>query len=128
MPKTGIRLFRERNGRVPLLEWLDRQPDKVTVKCMRAIIRLGDMGHELRRPEAECLGNGIYELRVRYGHVNYRILYFFHGDDAVVISHGFAKERRVPPNEIAVALRRREQYQNDPPAHTATLQEGGTVQ
>jgi hypothetical protein len=33
----------------------------------------------LRRPHADYLEDGIYELRWRNGTVQYRILYFFHG-------------------------------------------------
>jgi hypothetical protein len=35
------------------------------------------MGHELRRPEADFLRDGIYELRASLGGVHHRILYFF---------------------------------------------------
>jgi hypothetical protein len=39
---------------------------------------------ELRRPEADYLQDGIYELRVGFQHVNYRMLYFFYKNIAVV--------------------------------------------
>ncbi|HTS78080.1 MAG TPA: type II toxin-antitoxin system RelE/ParE family toxin [Bryobacteraceae bacterium] len=55
------------------------------------------MGHELRRPESDFLRDGIYELRVSLGGVHHRILYFFHGATAAVVSHGLEKERVVPP-------------------------------
>jgi hypothetical protein len=43
------------------------------------IERLRDLGHELRRPEADYLRDGIYELRVGLGSVNHRMLYSFTG-------------------------------------------------
>jgi DNA-binding XRE family transcriptional regulator len=49
----------------------------VYAKCAVRIRRLADLGHELRRPEADLLRDGICELRARLGTVNYRILYFF---------------------------------------------------
>lgn len=52
---------------------------KALDKCRVRIERLRDLGHELRRPEADLLRDGIYELRVRLGTLNYRMLYFFHG-------------------------------------------------
>jgi hypothetical protein len=69
--------------------------------------RLREMGHELRRPEADFLRDGIYELRVSLGGVHHRILYFFHGAIAAVVSHGLVKERVVPPKEIDHAGRGR---------------------
>jgi hypothetical protein len=64
------------------------------------------MGHELRRPEADFLRDGIYELRVSLGGVHHRILYFFHGATAAVVSHGLVKERVVPSKEIDHAVER----------------------
>jgi phage-related protein len=63
-------------------------------------------GHELRRPYADYLRAGVHELRARVGRVNYRILYFF-GDDEIILSHGFTKEREIPDAEIERARRHR---------------------
>src|SRR5437764_819134 len=97
VPQTRIVLFREAGGTVPLLEWLDRVPEAARDKCTVRIRRLAALGHELRRPEADYLRDGIYELRARLGSSNYRILYFFAGRLAVVLTHGLTKEDVVPP-------------------------------
>ena len=76
------------------------------------------MGHELRRPEADCLRDGIYELRAGYEGVHYRMLYFFHGTAAIIVSHGLTKERQVPPREIELAIRRKTQFEASPKRHT----------
>ena len=62
--------------------------------------------------------DGIYELRAALQHVNYRILYFFHGREAVVLSHGFMKERVVPPKEIEKAVQRMNKFKRNPEGHT----------
>jgi hypothetical protein len=46
------------------------------------------------------------------------MLYFFHGRSAAVVSHGFSKERRVPPREIRLAVERRAKFLKDPGRHT----------
>ena len=84
---------------------------------MVRIERLAEIGHELRRPEADFLKDGIYELRASYQGVHYRVLYFFHGEQAV-ISHGLVKVGRVPPRDIEVAIKRRGQFSADPQTHT----------
>lgn len=76
------------------------------------------MGHELRRPESDLLRDGIHELRIGLGGINYRIPYFFDGREAVVVSHGLVKEREVPSGEIELAKRRRRDYLLDPTLHT----------
>lgn len=60
-----------------------------------------------RRLEAAYLRDAMHELRGSLSGVHYRILYFFHGDIAVVISHGVVKEQVVPPNEIDRAVKHR---------------------
>ena len=75
-------------------------------------------GHELRRPEADFLRDGSYELRVTLRGVHHRILYFFHGAVRAVISHGLVKERAVPAQEINRALERKRRLEANPSRHT----------
>ena len=72
----------------------------------------------LRRPEADFLRDGIYELRVSLQGVQYRILYFFHGTVAAVVSHGLIKERAVPLKEIDHAIERKKRFEVNPRRHT----------
>jgi phage-related protein len=118
MPKIKVAFYREDDGNVPILEWLDSLPEKALDKCTVRIERLEQMGHELRRPEADLLRDGIYELRVGLQHVNYRMLYFFHGRTAAVVSHGLVKEAEVPPKEIERAIQRKQKFEKNPKAHT----------
>jgi hypothetical protein len=110
--------YQEQDGTVPVLDWLDDIPAKAQLKCLAKIERLKQEGHELRRPEADLLRDKIYELRSSFQGVHYRILYFFHGTVAAVVSHGIVKEDRVPPGEIARAIERRKQFEMNPKAHT----------
>ena len=118
MPRSDVILYREADGTVPLLDWLDGLSPKAIAKCRVRIERLAEFGHELRRPEADYLRDDIYEIRVRLRSVNYRMLYFFHGKQAVVLSHGLVKERVVPPREIDKAIARKEQFQEYPDKHS----------
>src|SRR5436190_573356 len=100
MPQTQVVFFRKSDGSVPFIDWFAELPEKAQDKCRIRLERLALMGHELRRPEADFLRGGIYELRVGLQGLNYRMLYFFHGREVVVVSHGLVKERLVPPKEI----------------------------
>lgn len=116
---VGLIFFKEEDGTVPLLDWLDRVPEKALVKCLHRMDRLSEMGHLLRRPEADYLRDGIYELRVRHMNLNYRMLYFFHGNSVVVVSHGLMKETRVPIREIDKAVERMGRFRRDPARYSA---------
>jgi phage-related protein len=118
MPRSQVVFYREDDGTVPLLDWLDSLPRPVVVKCRVKLDRLKELGHELRRPEADYLRDGIYELRVRVGRVNYRMLYFFHQNIAAVVSHGLVKEQRVPPKDIDCAVTAKDRFGQDPRRHT----------
>jgi phage-related protein len=118
MPQTVLLLYQEDDGTVPLVEWLEALPEKARVKCRVRLGRLAQLGHELRRPEADLLRDEIYELRVGLNRVNYRMLYFFYGQDVVVVSHGLTKRKTVPPKEIDDAVKRKKAFQRDPVSHT----------
>jgi len=72
----------------------------------------------LRRPIADYLRDSIYELRPSLAGVQYRILYFFHGNQAAVVSHGVIKESKVPAVEIERAIQRMKRFQSNPSRHT----------
>jgi putative component of toxin-antitoxin plasmid stabilization module len=124
MPHADILVFQEANGVCPLKVWLDdleaREPEAYA-KSLERILRLSDVGYELRRPLAAPLRDGINELRFSVGRVNYRILYFFHGRNVAVLSHGLTKEGRVPPAEIKRAINRKRLVEHDPTIHTAVF-------
>ena len=112
--------YQKADGRAPVREWLRelRTSDaKAHAKCVARIERLAELGHELRRPEADFLRDGVYELRARKGRVNYRLLYFFHGKSTAVLAHALTKEDAVPAIDIERALARKALLEKDPKTH-----------
>jgi phage-related protein len=121
MPKTDIIFYRDDDGSIPVLHWLDELHDedrRAYNKCVEVIDRLAAFGHELRRPTADLLQQGVYELRARVGHVNYRILYFFHGRQLAILAHGLTKERSIPERDLATAIARKRKFEASPDRHT----------
>lgn len=108
----------EDDGSCPFLDWYTELPIKAQAKCLLRLERLRQLGHELHRPEADYLRDGIYELRVSFQHVQYRILYFFHGTAAAVVSHGIVKEDAVPTKDLNRAIQRKGLFEADPAKHT----------
>lgn len=118
MPKTHVVFYQEDDGTVPVLDWLDALPAKAQDKCRVRVERLQELGHELRRPEADYLRDGIYELRIGLQGTNYRILYFFHTRVAAILAHGLVKARAVPVRDVNEALRRKHKFELAPAQHT----------
>lgn len=78
MPTTQVLLYREPDGTIPVLEWLKELQSKnkrAFDRCLFLISMLEQFGRELRRPRADMLRDGIYELRTEVAGVNYRLLY-----------------------------------------------------
>jgi hypothetical protein len=61
MPKTRVILYCEEDGSSLFLEWIEQLPVKAQDKCLVRVERLG---------------------------IHYRILYFFHGAAAAIVSQG----------------------------------------
>lgn len=121
MPQTKLIFYQDEKGRVPILEWLDSLPNKVQTKCFVKLERLAQLGYEIRRPEADLLRDKIYELRVNFQGINYRILYFFYQNQAIIISHGIIKEKKVPSLEIEQAIKNQTKFEQNPEIHTYSI-------
>jgi phage-related protein len=118
---TEILWYQEPDGSVPVREWLDSLPAEARIRCLARLELLEQHGHRLDRPHAAYLGHDVYELRVRFYKVNYRMLYFFHGRTAAVVCHGLAKEKEVPKQDLRIAAGRMARFKADPKRHTSRL-------
>lgn len=127
MPRTRVIFFKDEDGSAPVLEWLKDLQDanpKAWANCRARIELLNMFGHELRRPAADFLRDGIYELRAKQGHVQYRILYFFHGRNVAVLAHSLTKEDSIPSVDVERALKRKRLFERNPKAHTYEHENG----
>jgi hypothetical protein len=118
MPKTEVNVYQKTNGIAPLWEWMDSLPRKLQDKFTKRFELLEERGNELRRPIVAFLRDGIYEIRVERGHVNYRVLYGFVGQNVILLSHGCTKEKEVHPKDIDLAIDNLNRYEENPKAHT----------
>ena len=114
MPKTEVNVYQEENGTVPLWDWMDLLPRKIVDKFTQRFTLLENDGYDLRRPVVDFLRDGIYEIRIKRGRVNYRVLYGFVGQNVVLLSHGCTKKKEVPPKEIDLAISNLKRYMENP--------------
>jgi hypothetical protein len=61
MPRTKVVFYREAEDAIPLLDWFEKIPARAKAKCRLRLDRLRELGHQLRRPEADYRRDGIYE-------------------------------------------------------------------
>lgn len=124
MPQTEVFFYRNEDGTIPVHAWLEElavNNRRAAAACIAKLRLLEAFGHELRRPNADYVRDGIYELRARRGNVDYRILYFYHGQNVAVLVHSLTKEKRIPPADIERAVERKQRYEQAPEKHRATI-------
>ena len=125
MPQVSVVFYQDDDGSVPALEWLreiKQRDGRITAKFHERILELKEQGWELTRPAADTLRDGIYELRVRFGSVNYRLLYGFHRQTTAILAHGLVKEAEVPAADIDIAIARMKKFAENPSIHTYVRQ------
>ena len=121
MLRTHVAFYQEAAGEPPVVNWLRellRTNERAWSNCRARIELLAQSGHELRRPAADYLRDGIYELRAKQGHVQYRLLYFFHGRQVAILAHSLTKEDKIPDVDIERAIKRKKLFEANPKEHT----------
>src|SRR5437016_12494554 len=124
MPRTHVAFYQDADGQAPVVNWLRelmKTNEKAWAHCRARIELLAQFGHELRRPAADYLRDGIYELRAKQGHVQYRLLYFFHGRQVAILAHSLTKEDKVPNADIERAIKRKKLFESNTEAHTSEI-------
>jgi phage-related protein len=54
---------------------------------------------------------GLWEVRIQFGNDIFRLLGFFDGGALLILTNGFVKKtQKTPPQEIGLAIRRKEEY------------------
>ncbi|MBD3397541.1 hypothetical protein GF413_00455 [Candidatus Micrarchaeota archaeon] len=89
MPEVQVIFYKRTDGKVPINEWLENLTKKVRRKCLERVERLKEQGHELDRPFAAYLRDGLIK-----------------------------KTQKVPVNEIERAVERRRRFEEAPGSHT----------
>jgi hypothetical protein len=126
MPRTSIIFYQETANDVPVLDWLQklrRSGDRAYETCVAAIERLAAFGHELRRPLADILRDGIYETADQEGPRELQNPIFFSrkksGDPG---SRPYEGRRRAEGGDRACA-RRKKAFEADPDTHSYSEEE-----
>lgn len=126
MPEFEVRFFQDEDGSVPALDALARLQEtnpKVVLKFEARIQDLEENGFRLRRPVADFLRDGIYELRAKVDNVQHRLLYFFAGGKGMaILSHHVTKTRKVPEKEIDLAIKRKMLVDSDLDRYTLIIE------
>ena len=81
-------------GDMPVKEYISLLPEKMRIKIQASFHLLSCEGPALRRPYADKIRGQIYELRVRLGSDQIRILYAFVFRKKILLLHFFRKKTK----------------------------------
>jgi hypothetical protein len=91
MDRWPIEFYEEEDGQRPVQAWLDGLPGDVRGKVLARIELLARHGPLLDYPYTSQIEGKLRELRLRFGKVRYRVLYFFDEARRGILLHGFTK-------------------------------------
>lgn len=104
-------LYTTDRGDSPIDEFLDGLDKKSRAKVAAYLSLLEDEGPNLKRPYADVVRGKIRELRIHYSSNQYRVLYFFHVRDQIVLVHAFSKKtQQLKEKDIDLSEKRMEDW------------------
>ena len=104
--------YRLPNGVAPIEEFLDSLSPKMRSKAVFTLSILEEHGNRLREPFSKSLGDGLFELRIKFASDITRIFYFFVVDNKIILSNGFVKKTvKTPKSELDLARKYKADYE-----------------
>ena len=100
------------NGKKPVEEFLSTLEPKMRVKALDSLDILEEFGNNLRESYSKYIGEGIFELRIKFAGDTTRIFYFFFVGNKIILTNGFVKKTiKTPPAEKALAKKYKADYE-----------------
>lgn len=107
-----IEFYRLPSGKIPVEEFLNDLQPKMRAKAMYSLSILQEFGNDLREPYSKQVGNGLFELRIKFASDIARVFYFFVIDNKIVLTNGFVKKTmKTPKTELDMARKYKADYE-----------------
>ena len=100
------------DGKKPVEIFLDSLNKNMRSKAVASLAILAERGNTLREPYSKSIGDGLFELRIKFASDITRIFYFFYVGNKIIITNGFVKKtQKTPPNQIKLAMKYKSEYE-----------------
>lgn len=107
-----IEFYRSSDGTTPVEEFLDSLNIKMRNKALDSLLILEEYGNTLREPYSKYVGDGLFELRIKFSSDISRIFYFFYIDNKVILTNGFIKKtQKTPRSQLKLARKYKADYE-----------------
>ena len=107
-----IEFYQLPNRKKPVEEFLDSLDKKMRAKAIYGLSILEEYGNTLREPHSKSMGDGLFELRIKFAGDISRIFYFFVVDNKIILTNGFIKKTlKTPKAELDLARKYKADYE-----------------
>ena len=104
--------YRNENGKAPVETFFNTLSDKQIEKLLW-VLRIIKGLERIPKQYFKKLTNSddIWEVRIRYGNKNFRLLGFFYKSNLIILTNAFVKKsQKTPRKEIKLAVERKREY------------------
>lgn len=110
MSKFKIIFYTTENGGKPFYTFLCQQQTKMKAKIIRELELLEEFGSDIQSNHSKSVGDGLFELRIKFSSNITRIFYFYYKEKTIIILNGFVKKSQKTPR---VELRKARKYKRE---------------
>lgn len=107
-----INFYQLPDGKKPVEAFLNSLDEKMRAKALYSLAILEEFGNQLREPHSKPLGDGLFELRIKFASDITRIFYFFVVDNTIILTNGFVKKTaKTPKAQLDLARKYKSDYE-----------------
>lgn len=107
-----VDFYRKEDGTAPVEDFLDSLDVKMRNKALNSLRLLEEFGNRFREPHSKSMGEGLFELRIKFGSDISRVFYFFYTGDKIILTNGYIKKsRKTPKGELELAQKYKADYE-----------------
>ena len=108
----AVEFYQLPSGEKLVADFLHSLDKKMRAKALHSIAILEEFGNALREPHSKPMGDGLFELRIKFSSDISRIFYFFVVDNKIILTNGFVKKTmKTPKAELDLARKYKADYE-----------------
>lgn len=92
MDDHEVILYQKADGSVPVRDLILGLPHGMREKAVHDLELLQQYGPRLREPHSKLIGDGIFELRIRFANDIARVSSFFFAGKKIIVTNGYVKK------------------------------------